>query len=75
VISGIERVAKPDQRIFKVLVERYDLNPAATIFVDDMQQNVDAACALGFQALRFTSAERLRDTLSKRGIAVTRNGM
>jgi 2-haloacid dehalogenase len=43
VISGIEDVAKPDPRIFEILLRRYGLEPRATVFVDDTSDNVRAA--------------------------------
>ena len=60
VVSGAELVIKPDPAIYHVLVDRYGVEPARTIFVDDRADNVDAAAALGFQAIRFTDAEALR---------------
>ena len=60
VISGIERVAKPDRRIFEILLARHRLDPAATVYVDDMAANVAIAGSLGMTALRFTSARQLR---------------
>jgi 2-haloacid dehalogenase len=63
VISGIEGVAKPDRRIFEILLERYGLEPATTVFIDDSQRNVEAARALGFQVVRYTSAQQLRHEL------------
>jgi 2-haloacid dehalogenase len=68
VISGVERVAKPDPRIFEILLERYALVPEATVFVDDVQPNVDAARALGLNAVRFTGAGQLRDDLRAFGV-------
>jgi 2-haloacid dehalogenase len=52
VISGLEGVAKPGRRIFEILLERYALAPETTVFVDDVQRNVDAARALGIHAVR-----------------------
>jgi 2-haloacid dehalogenase len=63
VISGIERVAKPDRRIFEILLQRYGLEPAATVFVDDVAGNVRAARALGIVAVQYTSAQLLRRDL------------
>ena len=63
VISGIEGVAKPDRRIFEILLERYGLEPRATVFVDDSKQNVEAAGAVGINAVHYTSAQRLRQEL------------
>ena len=70
VISGIEGVAKPDRRIFQILLRRYRLEPAATLFIDDSPANVEAARGLGMTALRYTSAGRLRDQLRSLGLTV-----
>ena len=69
VISGVEGVAKPDRRIFEVLLDRYGLDPAATVFVDDSAANVAAAGSLGLTAFRFTSAQQLRSDLEAAGVA------
>lgn len=60
VISGQERIVKPDARIFHLTVERFGLDPAATVFVDDIEANVAAAATTGFNAVQFTSAAQLR---------------
>ena len=70
VISGIEGVAKPDRRIFQILLRRYQLEPAATVFIDDSPANVEAARGLGMTALRYTSAGRLRGQLRSLGLTV-----
>jgi 2-haloacid dehalogenase len=71
VISGIEQVAKPDPRIFEILLGRYRLAPAATLFIDDTPANVAAARDLGLRALRHTRADALRRDLRSLGLAVT----
>jgi 2-haloacid dehalogenase len=63
VISGLEGVAKPDRRIFEILLSRHGLRPQATVFIDDQPRNVDAARDLGLVALHFSSAAQLRDDL------------
>jgi 2-haloacid dehalogenase len=70
VISGIEGVAKPHRRIFEILLGRYDLDPAALVFVDDSERNVAAARALGMRALQYTSAAQLRRALRALGVGV-----
>jgi 2-haloacid dehalogenase len=65
VVSGEERLAKPDPAIFRVLVDRYALDPARTMFVDDRQANVDAAESVGLRGALFTGPEDLRDELSR----------
>ena len=72
VISGIEGVAKPDRRIFELLLRRYGLQPGATVFVDDSPGNVEAARALGIVALQYTSAHRLRQDLRALGLPLRR---
>lgn len=57
VISGDEGVVKPDPAIFRVLIDRHRVDPATTAFVDDREENVAAAAALGFTAIRFTDAD------------------
>jgi 2-haloacid dehalogenase len=63
VVSGHEKVVKPDPAIYRILVDRFDVDPATTAFVDDRQVNVDAATALGFTGIVFTDAASLRDAL------------
>ena len=70
VVSGIEGVAKPDPRIFRIAAERYGLVPERTLFTDDHAPNVAAAAGLGFQAVRFTGADALRRELAGRGVPV-----
>jgi 2-haloacid dehalogenase len=69
VISGIEGVAKPDHRIFRLLLDRYRLAPEATVFIDDNEANVAAARRLGIVGIHFTSAEKLGRDLGNAGLA------
>ena len=68
VVSGEEGMVKPDPAIYNLAAERCGLVPAATIFIDDSRVNVDAAQALGFDAIRFTGAAALRESLEERGL-------
>jgi len=67
-VSGTERLAKPDPAIFHLMCERYDLIPSQTIFIDDNIRNVDSANQLGFHAIHFLHAEDLRTQLVTRGV-------
>lgn len=60
VVSGEEKVAKPDPRIFRILLERYHITPSDAVFIDDNKPNTDAARALGLQTILFQSAEQIR---------------
>jgi 2-haloacid dehalogenase len=67
-VSGEERLAKPDPAIFALALERFDLDPAGCVFVDDSPANVEAATALGLTGLLFTDATRLRADLQTAGL-------
>jgi len=67
VVSGEIGLVKPDPRIFALAIERCQLSPARTAYVDDMPVNVDAGRAAGLRALRFTTPERLREDLRALG--------
>lgn len=68
VVSGEERIIKPDREIYDVLVRRTGLEPARTVFIDDRDANVRAAEALGFIALEFRDAAGLRRDLERLGV-------
>ncbi len=70
VVSGDERLIKPDPAIFELLLARQKLVAEDCIFIDDSPKNVDAAAALGFHALHFTTPEALRRDLTALGFAV-----
>lgn len=67
VISGDERLIKPDRAIYVLLLERYDLDPATTVFIDDRAVNVEAARSAGMLGIRYTSASELREVLTHLG--------
>ena len=68
VVSGEERVIKPDQRIFRILLERYDIPPAAAVFIDDNPANAEVATSLGMHGIHFRSPAELRRELAVLGI-------
>ena len=70
VISGEERLAKPDERIYLVLLKRYGLAAAECLFIDDSTRNIRAAEALGFQTLHFETDVCLKEELRRLGIRV-----
>ncbi len=68
VVSGEEGLVKPDPRIYQRLLERYQLNPASAIFIDDVTRNVEAARRLGITAIQFSEQVDLRLELRQLGI-------
>ena len=67
-ISGQEKLAKPDPAVFHLLIQRYCLAPSRTVFVDDQPYNTEAAAKEGFKAIRFTTPVNLRRELQTLGI-------
>lgn len=53
VVSGYEHINKPDPRIYQILLERYNLNPAETLFADDKPVNTAAAAEFGIHTVTF----------------------
>jgi len=70
VVSGEEKVAKPDPAIFRLLIERFELDPAGTVYIDDTERHVAAATEAGMTAVRFTDAVTLRRDLASLGLPV-----
>lgn len=68
VISGYEKLAKPDERIYQVLLERYGLAAAECLFIDDNARNVRAAIALGFHTVHLADGMCLKAELRQLGI-------
>lgn len=64
IFSGDVKLGKPDPTIFQLLAQRYALEPAQTLFIDDALVNVEAARALGWHAIHCVEPERLTDQLS-----------
>jgi 2-haloacid dehalogenase len=63
-VSGEIGLIKPDVRIYQRHAAHFDLDPAAAIFIDDSEKNVEGAKAAGWQAVHFTGAEKLRQDLA-----------
>jgi len=63
VVSGEEKLLKPDPAIYYLALDRFGLKPAEALFVDDRQINIDAALAIGMAAHLFTDADDLRARL------------
>jgi 2-haloacid dehalogenase len=71
VVSGCERVGKPDPRFFAILFERYGLVSKQCLFIDDRLRNVTAARALGMKGIQYLPSTDLRRELSNAGIKVS----
>ncbi len=67
-VSGAEKLAKPDPAIFMRFLQTFGFRAEDCIFIDDSPANVEAAQKLGFEAVHFTGPADLRRELVKRGI-------
>lgn len=70
IVSGREKLLKPDPAIFRLLLDRQGLEAQDCVFIDDSPKNVDAAAALGFHALLFTGPEQFGQDLRALGFKV-----
>jgi len=68
VVSGEEGVIKPDEKIFRILLDRYSIDPHTAVFIDDNPANARAAAALGIHGIHFQSPELLRRELEMLGL-------
>lgn len=68
VVSGTEKLAKPDPAIFDLAANRFGYSPTEMLFIDDNAANIAAAAALGWQVHRFVDAPTLRQDLTARGL-------
>ena len=60
VFSYQERVCKPEEKIYRTLLERYALQPEETLFFDDSAENIEAAQRLGIHGIVFTELSVVR---------------
>ena len=64
-VSGEEKTRKPFLNFYKILIERFNIDPASALFVDDNARNLVPANELGFTTVHFTSPEQFRQELQK----------
>ncbi|WP_394890796.1 HAD family hydrolase [Mesorhizobium sp. AaZ16] len=68
-VSGQIGMIKPDRGIYDHHAKTFGLDPAASLFIDDSQKNVDGAKAAGWQAVLFQNAKTLEEDLERFGIS------
>ena len=67
IVSGTEKLLKPDPAIYRLAIERFGIDPAGAIFIDDVAANVAGAEALGIAGHQFVDAPTLERDLVARG--------
>ena len=56
---------KPNENNYKVLLERFNLTPNETIFIDDRPNNVEVANKIGIQGIKFTTLNEVKEKVEK----------
>jgi 2-haloacid dehalogenase len=59
VVSGDEKIVKPDPKIYEVLLSRYNLDAESSLFIDDNADNIETANKMGFKTVHFTDKVNL----------------
>ena len=63
VVSGEEKMRKPFPEFYQLILERFQLTPAETLFIDDSPRNIRAAEEAGLPCIRFISPQQLKEEL------------
>ncbi len=59
VVSAREKVCKPEEGIYRILLERYGLDPAGSLYIDDREENVRAGERAGFRVWHYAGRDVL----------------
>jgi 2-haloacid dehalogenase len=68
VVSGREKIRKPDAAFYNLLINRYELEASSTLFIDDNERNIRGAAVCGIDGIHFTSAAQLKAILEEKAI-------
>ncbi len=68
VVSGDEKLIKPDPKLYQVLLDRYNLKASESLFIDDNLNNIEAARKMGFHTIRIAEGVDLEKEVKKMGV-------
>ena len=68
VISGVEKMIKPDKKIFELMLERYHLKAENSLFIDDNRNNIQVAKEMGFATIHVQEKTDLKTELHAMGL-------
>lgn len=68
ILSWRDKLIKPDPKIYRLLLERYDLRAEECVFVDDTPENVEGAVQQGIHGIVFENREQVEEELRKLGL-------
>ena len=64
-ISGREKLVKPDPAIFQIAIKTFKLIPKKTLFIDDKFDNINSAKKLGFKTLHLIEPKKIYSEIEK----------
>ncbi|MCP3931843.1 MAG: HAD family phosphatase [Bacteroidetes bacterium] len=70
VVSGEEKMKKPESRIYQTTLDRYGIDPSTAVFIDDSEKNVEGARSAGIHGIHFQSPAQLNEALKMLNIKV-----
>ncbi len=70
VVSGVEKIHKPNPAFYQILFDRYRVIPSQALFIDDSLVNVESARRMGMDSIHYTGSSKLLNELSIRGISL-----
>lgn len=59
VVSGEEKMFKPQRRIYRLMTERLQVAPSEICFFDDVEANCESARTCGWKAIRFSNVDQI----------------
>ena len=68
VVSGEEKLKKPDPKIYQLLLDRYQIEPSTSVFIDDSARNIKGAQDLGINTVHFKHPKQAKRDLEAYGI-------
>ncbi len=66
IVSGTEKLMKPDPAIYRLAIERFGIDPAGALFIDDVEHNIAGAESVGIAGHQFVDAATLERELVSR---------
>ena len=70
VVSGTEKTRKPFLDIYQITLDRYQLDPKKSLFIDDNKRNIEAGDKLGIQTIHFQNSIQLKSSIEYLGIEI-----
>lgn len=68
VVSGDEKLIKPDPKLYQILLDRYNLKSNESLFIDDNIHNIKTAKEMGFHTIHFTEDTILEKEIKEKGL-------